>query len=692
MKRTPLLRRSAARVARQRVVASFEAIESRRLMSVTSPTFGNNGNVHIGLDGDGADVSYTAANAAGQIVTVTDTYDAPANTYLVSRFTADGKPDVTFDGDGSMWVSGAPENVGGTLGDVAMTADGSVFIATIETSYVDDHSEYVGLLTKVSPSGASASVTEVARSQSADTMHLATSANGGVYATFTDPDAYPSGFGGSITRVIAATNSVDATYGAGGIARFALPDGTRDIDALIVDAAGRSTLTNTSQTFERVDDRTNITSTLHVGTVGATGTTASWSTPTTLPTQFVGTSIAARAGGTFAVVGTTYGRTLDGSDDFHAEFVGLKADLTLDATFGTDGFTTADGQVANAGHAISVDGAGNVYSAGTTGYTTAEGNNKSSATITKLLPSGKLDPTFGNDGQFAFAPPSTGPDFAYSVDLDTTGDGGVVLTALGAVDPDGFTLEPDLYKIAGPVVVVPPTPPTPAPVVPYTITDGVLTYNGTSGNDVVTLGKSAAGTLVLTINGVPYPITTTITGVAINGGAGNDLIKVSNAITIPATLTGGAGNDTLRGGGGNDVLLGGDGDDALIGRDGQDFLLGGTGRDLLIGNTAADILLSGTTSLDQAGIDNVMKEWTSNHAYLLKLANLTGYVPQAGRLNGNSYLKPEVTVFNDTAVDTLSGGDGADFYYAQLFGSSADVIQDNMTAYRSDIAALVVGD
>jgi len=115
----------------------------------------------------------------------------------------------------------------------------------------------------------------------------------------------------------------------------------------------------------------------------------------------------------------------------------------------------------------------------------------------------------------------------------------------------------------------------------------------------------------------------------LDGGAGNDFLRVSTALTTPATLLGGAGNDTLRGGSGNDIAIGGDGNDLLIGRDGQDILVGGTGADFLIGREDDDILISGTTTLSTAALGAVQAEWTSNHSFLVKLADVTGQFANA---------------------------------------------------------------
>ena len=232
----------------------------------------------------------------------------------------------------------------------------------------------------------------------------------------------------------------------------------------------------------------------------------------------------------------------------------------------------------------------------------------------------------------------------------------------------------------------------PPPVLPYVLAGGKLSVTGTSGADTVTLTLNA-GQVVLGFNGSSYSFASTaITSLVIEGGAGSDFIKVSTAFTIPTTLLGGVGDDTLRGGSGIDVMLGDLGNDVLVGRDGQDLMIGDDGADVLIGREEADILISGTTTLSRTALDAVMAEWTSDHTYGAKLNNITNRSPRSDRLNGANFLTPDGTVFNDSAIDTLSGGEGTDLYYIAQFGPSADEVKDNMTRFSTSVAALVFND
>ncbi|MDQ4138438.1 MAG: ExeM/NucH family extracellular endonuclease [Actinomycetota bacterium] len=81
----------------------------------------------------------------------------------------------------------------------------------------------------------------------------------------------------------------------------------------------------------------------------------------------------------------------------------------------------------------------------------------------------------------------------------------------------------------------------------------------------------------------------------ITGTAGNDTLRGTNGVDV---ILGLGGDDTITGGNGNDVICGGSGDDALAGGNGDDVLLGGFGVDTLNGDNGADQLIGGPGSDD----------------------------------------------------------------------------------------------
>jgi Ca2+-binding RTX toxin-like protein len=84
-----------------------------------------------------------------------------------------------------------------------------------------------------------------------------------------------------------------------------------------------------------------------------------------------------------------------------------------------------------------------------------------------------------------------------------------------------------------------------------------------------------------------------IAGFEVNSGGGEDEVSVAKQISIPVTMRGGPGDDTLIGGSGPDKLIGGSGNDTLVGNSGNDVLYGGPGDDRLLGGPGADLLHGG---------------------------------------------------------------------------------------------------
>src|SRR5437763_666126 len=145
------------------------------------------------------------------------------------------------------------------------------------------------------------------------------------------------------------------------------------------------------------------------------------------------------------------------------------------------------------------------------------------------------------------------------------------------------------------------------------LANGVLTVTGTPGNDTIAVARQDAQTLRLNDNGVVSLFDThSVRTIVVNGGAGNDQIRINSTVTLPVTqraeLHGGDGNDVLVGGDGNDLLDGGAGDDFLSGGKGSDNLNGGTGNNTLSGGDGDDFMTAGNGAdnfIGGAGADTV---------------------------------------------------------------------------------------
>src|SRR5882724_10974447 len=137
----------------------------------------------------------------------------------------------------------------------------------------------------------------------------------------------------------------------------------------------------------------------------------------------------------------------------------------------------------------------------------------------------------------------------------------------------------------------------------YSVTlgdDGILALIGTPHADrvIIALDPADSSSLIVNFNGVPQSFdAASVVGINANLGGGNDTFAIdetNGTIDIPATILGGAGNDSIIGGSGNDSIAGSVGNDTVSAGAGDDTVDGGAGRDLLDGGGDSDSLIGGT--------------------------------------------------------------------------------------------------
>ncbi|HEV3341510.1 MAG TPA: hypothetical protein VG125_14170, partial [Pirellulales bacterium] len=176
-----------------------------------------------------------------------------------------------------------------------------------------------------------------------------------------------------------------------------------------------------------------------------------------------------------------------------------------------------------------------------------------------------------------------------------------------------------------------------------------VTINGGAGNDAIRVFAS--------------PVVPTV----INTNAGNDLVAVKSDLTVPFTINGGSGNDTIYGGAGNSLINGGTGNNVLrayggnatIDSNGTDLIYTGDGNVTVNGGAGAETVYSG------AGNDVIHGDQRYNiiHAG-------DGNTAVFGGPSGN-------LIFGGAGNDTLHGGAGNDTLYGgpgndQLFGEGGN--------------------
>jgi Ca2+-binding RTX toxin-like protein len=210
------------------------------------------------------------------------------------------------------------------------------------------------------------------------------------------------------------------------------------------------------------------------------------------------------------------------------------------------------------------------------------------------------------------------------------------------------------------------------------------TLEGGEGNDVYVFDADVAlgSDTVSDVSGVDLFNFSATTLQAVSVNLSSVAAQVVNSFltltlspgTSVALVIGGSKNDTLVGNGLNNVLVGGPGNDVLSGSGGRDLLVGGNGADTLTGGDDDDLLISGlltyynesTKVLNRAAIDAVMAEWArTDLGYDSRISNLRN----GGGLNGSFKLDSLTVLTDGTAIDTLEGAAGLDWFW--LFGSDS---------------------
>lgn len=187
----------------------------------------------------------------------------------------------------------------------------------------------------------------------------------------------------------------------------------------------------------------------------------------------------------------------------------------------------------------------------------------------------------------------------------------------GAANPD--------YSLT---LTVTPPPAPPVPDVGITFERGMITIEGSDGDDDIRFTSAGAGNVLLE-SGDFSQLFQGVRGISINGNAGNDMITVAtdvvdsrgNSIRVMVDggdgddviqtgngadmIKGGAGNDTIDARGGNDRIYGEDGDDEIYGGDGHDNIMAGEGNNYVDAGEGMNRISTGTGNDEiHAGSDN----------------------------------------------------------------------------------------
>jgi Ca2+-binding RTX toxin-like protein len=117
---------------------------------------------------------------------------------------------------------------------------------------------------------------------------------------------------------------------------------------------------------------------------------------------------------------------------------------------------------------------------------------------------------------------------------------------------------------------------------------GLLSATGDNHDNTITVSHDAAGAILINGGAVPVvggtPNVANTTQIQLSGRGGDDVITADSSLTVPVTIDGGGGDDTITGGGGADILYAGAGNDIVTGGRGNDTAFLGAGNDRFIWN------------------------------------------------------------------------------------------------------------
>lgn len=157
--------------------------------------------------------------------------------------------------------------------------------------------------------------------------------------------------------------------------------------------------------------------------------------------------------------------------------------------------------------------------------------------------------------------------------------------------------------------------------------------------------------------------------VTVLGGPGNDTLSANQDVDDMVTLDGGEGDDVLNGRQFNDTLLGGPGKDTLNGNGGDDVLHGGDGDDTLEPDTMPDVV--GNDVVDGGPGYDAVRDWgsaTEDPAFAISVT-LDG-IANDGRPSGEADNVTDVERFDAIEPGHYALADSDDSIDLPNFGTS----------------------
>jgi len=216
----------------------------------------------------------------------------------------------------------------------------------------------------------------------------------------------------------------------------------------------------------------------------------------------------------------------------------------------------------------------------------------------------------------------------------------------------------------------------------YALSDSALTTVTVTGDAGLILTHSSGGTLLnsfsaagVTHGAVTFTSAALTVAATVVGGAGNDTLNLTSA-TKNISVDGGTGIDTITGGAGNDIITdtstttdtsGVTYGNSLIGGSGNDTITGGVGNDTINGGTGNDSIIAGS------GNDSITDASGSNYVDTGDGANTVTLTGSAGNNTVMGGAGSD-TIYAGTGNDTISTGNGTN---TVSFASGDDITTDD---------------
>ena len=213
---------------------------------------------------------------------------------------------------------------------------------------------------------------------------------------------------------------------------------------------------------------------------------------------------------------------------------------------------------------------------------------------------------------------------------------------------------------------------TATPAAPITLSSaGVLSLRGNAvvGNQLrVEFSSGGTAQLQADVNGTSQSFAAaSVKQIRITGGAGDDNVYVDPALTTPASIVTGRGNDSIVGGDGHDVIRAGAGNDTVYTTGGTNVIYEGTGSKTIVSSTGDRVVDARGHEVRPGGLAN-------SHLY------------QATATTGTTAATPTATTTTVTTTETARAATAAESATTATTGGTATAASDPVAAPTSVVA------